>query len=117
MIEGNDWKEMCESYNEMSRAVGVRKPHEVEKAKALWKMKEAKQAGEEYYDPERHPGEKQHDFGKNTSKIRLWHRIKLKIRARRFWPHYFVIGMHSARRSTKVLKVETGRNWAITIKK
>ena len=35
----------------MSIAVGVKKPHEAQKAKALWKMKAAKDAGEEYYDP------------------------------------------------------------------
>ena len=35
----------------MSRAVGVKKPHEAQKASALSKMKAAKEAGEEYYDP------------------------------------------------------------------
>ena len=35
----------------MSRAVGVKKPLEAQKAKALWKIKAAKDAGEEYYDP------------------------------------------------------------------
>ena len=37
----------------MIRAVGVKKPQEAQKAKALWKMKAAKGAGEEHYDPER----------------------------------------------------------------
>ena len=52
-IEGEDWEEMYESYKEMSGAVGVRKPQEAQKAKTLWKMKSAKDAGEEYYDPAR----------------------------------------------------------------
>ena len=34
----------------MSWAVGMEKPREAQKAKALWKMKAAK-AGEECYDP------------------------------------------------------------------
>ena len=37
----------------MMSAVGVKKPLEAQKEKALWKMKAAKDAGEEYYDPER----------------------------------------------------------------
>ena len=37
----------------MSRAVGVKKPQKAQKAKALWKMKAAEDAGEEYCDPER----------------------------------------------------------------
>ena len=37
----------------MSRAVGVKKPQDAQTAKALWKKKAAKDAGEEYYDPTR----------------------------------------------------------------
>ena len=37
----------------MSRAVEVKKPQEARKAEALWKMKAAKDGGEEHYDPER----------------------------------------------------------------
>ena len=48
-IEGEDCEEMFYSYKEMSRAVGAKKPQEVQKAKALWTMKAAKDAGEEYY--------------------------------------------------------------------
>ena len=33
--------------------MGVKKLQEAKKAKALWKMKVAKEAGEEYYDPMR----------------------------------------------------------------
>ena len=37
----------------MGRGMGVKKPQEAQKAKALWKMKAAKDAGEEYNDPMR----------------------------------------------------------------
>ena len=46
-------EEMNESYKEMSRAVGVRKPQEAQKAKALWALKAAKDRREEFYDPAR----------------------------------------------------------------
>ena len=49
-IEGEDWEEMYESYKEMSRAVGVRKPQEAQKAKALWAITAAKDRKEEFYD-------------------------------------------------------------------
>ena len=50
-IEGEDWEDMYDSYKIMNRAVGVRKPQEVQKAKALWAMKAAKDRKEEFYDP------------------------------------------------------------------
>ena len=43
-IEEEDRGEMYEAHKEMSRAVGVKKPQEAQKAKALWKMKAAKEA-------------------------------------------------------------------------
>ena len=52
-IEGEDWGELCDAYKEMSRAVEPQKLQEVQKAKALCKVKAAKDAGEEYYDPTR----------------------------------------------------------------
>ena len=52
-IEGEDWKEMFDSCKVMSRAVGVKKPQEAQKAKALWTMKAAKDRKEEFYDPAR----------------------------------------------------------------
>ena len=55
-IEGEPWEETNFSYKEMSGTVGERKPQEAQKAKALWKMKAAKAAGEEYYDPTREVG-------------------------------------------------------------
>ena len=45
-IEGEDWGELFDAYKEMSRAVG-----KAQKAKALWAMKAAKDAGEEHFDP------------------------------------------------------------------
>ena len=32
-IEGEDWEEMYDSYNAMSKALGVQKPQEAQKAK------------------------------------------------------------------------------------
>ena len=52
-IAGEDWEEMYDSYQVMSRAVGVKKPQEAQKAKALWAMKAAKDRKEEFYDPAR----------------------------------------------------------------
>ena len=52
-IEGEDWEEMRDSYKEMSRAVGVKKPQEAQKAKALWAMKAAKDRKEQFYNPTR----------------------------------------------------------------
>ena len=44
---------LYDSYEEMSRAVVVKKSQEAQKAIALWRMKAAKDAGEEYDDPDR----------------------------------------------------------------
>ena len=49
-IEGEDWEDMYDSYKVMSRAVGVKKPQEAHKGKALWAMKAAKDRKEELYD-------------------------------------------------------------------
>ena len=51
----------------MGRAVAVKKPHEAQKAKALWKMKAAKDAGE-YHDPTR----KDNIRGRIETRIALW---------------------------------------------
>ena len=67
-IEGEAWEEMYYSYKEMRRAVGVKKPQEAHKAKALWKMKAAKDAGEDYYDPTREDNIK----GRNETRLALW---------------------------------------------
>ena len=66
-IEGEDWRELFDAYKEMSRAVGVKKPQEVQKAKAIWTMKAAKDAGEEYYDPTR-----EDILGRNKKRLALW---------------------------------------------
>ena len=52
-IERQDWEELYDCCTEMSRAARVKKPPEAQKAKALWKMKGAKDAGQEYHDPGR----------------------------------------------------------------
>ena len=67
-IEGEDWGELYDAFKEMSRAVGDQKPQEAQKAKALWKMKAAKDAGEEYYDPER----EDNILGRNKTRLALW---------------------------------------------
>ena len=46
-------KKMYDAYKEMSRAVGVKKPQEAQKAKALWATKAAKDRKDELYDPAR----------------------------------------------------------------
>ena len=50
VIEGEDWEEMYDSHNAMSRAVGVKKPREAQKAKALWATNAANDRKEEFYD-------------------------------------------------------------------
>ena len=52
----------------MSRAVGVKKPLEAQKANALRKMKAAKDAGEGYYDPVREVN----ILGRNETRLALW---------------------------------------------
>ena len=48
-IEGEDWEELYVSYKEMSMAVGVKKPQEVQKKQKPWKIN----AEEECYDTTR----------------------------------------------------------------
>ena len=52
----------------MSRAAGVRRPSESQKAMALWKMKAAKHRREDFYDPER----KDNILGRNKTRLELW---------------------------------------------
>ena len=52
-IEGKDREEMYDSYKAMSKALGVNKPQEAQKARALWAMKAAKDRKEEFHDPAR----------------------------------------------------------------
>ena len=61
-IEGEDWGELYDAYKEMNRTVRVKKPQEAQKVKVLWKMKAAKDAGEEYNDPQ----------GRNETRLALW---------------------------------------------
>ena len=67
-IEGRDWEELFEHHKEMSRAAGVRKPSETQKAKAFWKMKAAKDRGDNFYDPER----KDNILGRDKTRLELW---------------------------------------------
>ena len=46
----------------------MKKPQETQKAKALWKMKAAKDAGEECYDPDREDSVR----GRNETILALW---------------------------------------------
>ena len=66
-IEEEDWGELYDAYKEMGRAVGV-KPQVVLKAKGLWKIMAAKDAGEEYYDPDR----KDIILRGNKTRLALW---------------------------------------------
>ena len=77
-IEGRDWEDFFEPNKDMSGAARVRKPNESQKARALWKMKAAKDRREDFYDPERKDniwGRIKRDWmcEKSTSKTRLWH--------------------------------------------
>ena len=67
-IEGEDWEEMYDSYKVMSGAVGVWKPQEAQKAKALWALKAAKDRKEEFYEPAR-----EEDISRrNQTRLELW---------------------------------------------
>ena len=59
---------MYEADKDMSRAVAVKKPQESQKAKSIWKMKAAEEAGEEYHDPKREDNIK----GRNETRLALW---------------------------------------------
>ena len=67
-IEGEDWEEMYDSYKAMSKASGVNKPQEAQKAKALWAMKAAKDRKEEFCDR----AHKDNILGRNTTRLELW---------------------------------------------
>ena len=67
-IEGTDWEDMYDSYKVMSKALGVKKPQEAQKTKALWAMKAAKDRKEKFYDPAR----KQNILGRNKTRLELW---------------------------------------------
>ena len=47
---------------------GVKKPNESQKARALWRMKAARDSGEEFYDPER----KDNSLGRNETRLEPW---------------------------------------------
>ena len=53
---------------EMRKAAGVRKPNASQQARALWKMKAARESGEVFYDAERNDN----IFGRNKTRLELW---------------------------------------------
>ena len=62
--EVRDWEELHK------RAASVKKPNENPKAKALWKMKAAKDREEEFCDP----GRKDNILGRNETRLEQWER-------------------------------------------
>ena len=52
----------------LGRAGGVKKPNESKKAKAILKMKAARDSGEDFYDPER----KDNILGRNKTRLEMW---------------------------------------------
>ena len=67
-MEGSEWEDLYEHYKEMSKAAGARRPNESPKATAVWKMKAAKDFGEDFCDPER----KDNILGRNETRQELW---------------------------------------------
>ena len=67
-IEREDWEDLYEHYKEMSKAAGVKKPNENQRAKAVWKMKAAKDREEDFYDPER----KENILERSKTRLELW---------------------------------------------
>ena len=59
---------MYDSYKVMSRAVGVKKPQEAQKAKALWAMNAAKDRKEEFNDRAR----EEDNSKRNKTRLELW---------------------------------------------
>ena len=67
-IEGEDWEEMYDSYKAMSKALGVNKPHEAQKARALCAMKAAKDRREDFHDLAR----KDDTPRRSKTRLELW---------------------------------------------
>ena len=65
--EGSEWWKLYDYHKEMSKAVGIQKPHSSQKARALWRMKAARGSGGAY-DPER----KDNILGRNKTRLELW---------------------------------------------
>ena len=66
--EGSDWGKLYDYYTEMSRAAGVRKPSESQKARAFWRMKAAGDGGDDFYDPEH----RHNILGRNKTRLEMW---------------------------------------------
>ena len=67
MLAANGEK-LYDNYKEVRRAAGVKKSNESQKAKALWKMKAARDGGDDFYDPER----KDNILGRSKTRLELW---------------------------------------------
>ena len=65
--EGEDLGRDVRGLQRNEQGCGVKKPQEAQKATALWKMKAAEEAGEDYLDLTR----RDWHFGKNTFKIQV----------------------------------------------
>ena len=59
---------LYDNYKEVSRAVGVKKSNESQKSESFWKMKAARDGGDDFYDPER----KNNMLGRNKTRLELW---------------------------------------------
>ena len=67
-IEGKEWEDLYEHCKEIGKVAGVRKTNDSQKARALWKMKAARDCGEDFYDPER----KDNILGRKKKRLELW---------------------------------------------
>ena len=63
----------------MSKAAGVKKPNESQKARAIWRMKAARDSGEDFFVTQSarttfwEEMKRDWNCGKSTSKTQLWH--------------------------------------------
>ena len=67
-IEGENRDDMYDTYKAMSKVLGLKKPQEAQKAKALWVMKAAKDRKEEFYYQARN----ENILGRNTTRLEMW---------------------------------------------
>ena len=67
-IEGKDWEELYDYYKEMSRAAGVKKPNENQKAKAILENEGSQGQERDFYDQ----NAKDNTLGSNKTRLELW---------------------------------------------
>ena len=63
-IEGSEWEELYDYFEEMSKAAGVKKPNGSQKPRALWRMKAARDSGTQ--------SAKTTFLGRNATRLELW---------------------------------------------